>query len=64
MPSKGQPVVIDLLYWPVFTLFTLDTITYFRFGNKNKYISKHSNRVSGMAQVLKVLAIKTDKLSC
>lgn len=24
MPSKGQPVVIDLLYWPVVTLFTLD----------------------------------------
>lgn len=43
MPSKGQPVV-DLLYWPVVTLFTLDIIMCFCFGNKNKYIRKQINK--------------------
>lgn len=34
VPSKGQPVVIDLLYWPVVKLFTLDTISVFVWGAK------------------------------
>lgn len=34
MPSKGQPVVIDLLYWPVVKLLTLDTISVFVWGAK------------------------------